>query len=68
MKDTNTKLVEVEYTIAKFDGEGLDPGMYEYPFQINLPDEVSHPILLESEALYCSLDFSLSAKIKSAEL
>ena len=64
----NSKLVEVEYTIASFDDECLEPGMYEYPFQINLPDEVSHPILLVSEALYCSIDFSLCAKIKSAGL
>ena len=66
-KETLEKLVDVQYTIAEFYDENLNVGMYEYPFQIDLPEEVSHPIFLASKTFNCSLNFFLTAKITSAD-
>ena len=47
-KEDAAKVLDVDYTIAEFDDEKLEVGMYEYPFQIDLPEQVSHSVVLAS--------------------
>jgi len=37
----------VEYELVKFENGAEHRGMYEYPFQIKLPDEVQQSIMIQ---------------------
>ena len=41
-------IVDIEYTLANFEGSGQNHrGMYEYPFQIDLPPEFAHCVMVQ---------------------
>ena len=39
-------LIDIEYTLANFEGGQTHQGMYEYPFSINLPPEFAQSVMV----------------------